>query len=629
MKYPEFKWVEYAYGGAANRGNICEVGSLPPTNGKQDCYRTIFRYDSKLKEYHEQSNHSVRGYKGVVYADCFPLDIDEPEDQGKALEETRTILNTLLSQYELDLDTLWLFFSGSKGFHVMIPAVYFEYQPSVDMPSAFKHLAGEIAGNVKIDTTIYDHVRLFRVTNSINSRSGLYKVPLTPAEILHLNIGEIKNLARRPRTVETKPASARNTKLGNLYRECLTRVKRPLPTSSETSDIPAPKNAKLCYCEILKGVGQGMRDNAAHRLAVHFLKEYPEDMVSAMMHAWNRRNDPPMDERAVDDRIKSATSGSYDYGCNDPVLSEFCAPHCRYKGKAEDVKITADKVYTLDEAKAKYEEYIRRLKEKKITLGFGMFDRYMRGIAPGEVCEVMARTGVGKTAFLLNVIRNVIRLQHIPILFFSLEQPLAQIYERAVQISSGETGGRVEEGFMNDRAAETLHSLTKDYYGSLYVVEEDMLTYEELKEFIDVATREKIGRTPPLVCVDYLGRMKGGRGNAYEVTSELARLLKKLAKELEIAVLYLHQTSRAGGTGAQEISLDMGRDSGVIEEAADFIIGMWRPDLLKPEFQDSEEERIVMALLKNRKGRVGRTEYMFQKKALRIIDRDAGFRYAE
>ena len=83
-------------------------------------------------------------------------------------------------------------------------------------------------------------------------------------------------------------------------------------------------------------------------------------------------------------------------------------------------------------------------------MGFGKLDRHLRGIAPGEVCEIIARTGVGKTAFLLNVISHVIVNQKIPVLFFSLEQPLAQIYERAVQISMGMEGREVERVFKED-----------------------------------------------------------------------------------------------------------------------------------------------------------------------------------
>ncbi len=616
MRYPEFKWIEVAFNGAQNRGNILMASELKIPDNGVDCYRTLFRYPKQFKEYFDQ-NQTVKGYKGLVYADFFPVDIDSNNLQ-EAHENTKNLLEKLLKHYELDLDGLWLFFSGAKGFHVLIPAGLFDYQPSDDMPMVFREIAKELTEDVKIDTSIYDYVRLFRLNNTINSKTGLYKIQLLPSEILNCSIDEIKELAKEPRKLQTNKIKNDSEILRELYRSCQKKANKPVKNNEETIDkIVPPRGAKLCYYNLMNGVEQGNRDNACLRLGVHWLKEFPSDMVQSMLHAWNTRNNPPMDINQVEKVFKSALGGNYDFGCRDSILSEYCDPKCKLKGK-EDEKITADKIYTIDEARIKYEEYIARLKERKIVLGFKSLDWHLRGIAPGEVCEVMARTGVGKTAFLLNVIRNVISGQGIPVLFFSLEQPLAQIYERTVQISTEEPGRRVEEGFLLEKAADTLHSLVSHFYKSLYVVDEDMLTYEDLKEYIQVAARDKINQIPPLVCIDYLGRMRGGRGTAYEVTSELARLLKKLAKELDIAILYLHQTSRMGKTGAEEISLDMARDSGVVEEAADFIIGMWRPDMNKPEFQENSEERIVIAVLKNRKGRLGKAEYKFKKTYLKI-----------
>lgn len=616
MKYPEFNWIEVAFNGAHNRGKVLTIDKLKVPDNGVDCYRTLFRYPKNFKEYFDK-NKTVSGYRGVVYADFFPVDVDS-NNLEEAHDNTKKLLENLLKHYELDLDNLWLFFSGAKGFHVLIPAEFFGYQPSVEMPVVFREMANEIAEYIKIDTSIYDYVRLFRLTNTVNSKTGLYKVQLLPNEILNYSIDEIKELAKKPRKLQIKKIKNESEILRELYRSCQIKANKPTFFNGETIEkIVPPRGAKLCYYNLMNGVEQGNRDNACLRLAVHWLKEFPSDIVQNMLYAWNERNKPPMDKSQVDKVFKSALSGNYDFGCRDSVLSEYCDPKCKLKGK-EDEKITADKVYNIDEARIKYEEYIARLQERKILLGYKNLDWHLRGIAPGEVCEVMARTGVGKTAFLLNVIRNVISNQVIPVLFFSLEQPLAQIYERVAQISAEEPGRRVEEGFYLEKAADTLHSLVSHFYKTLYVVDEDMLTYEELKEFIQVAARDKINQMPPLVCIDYLGRMRGGRGTAYEITSELARLLKKLAKELDIAILYLHQTSRMGKTGAEEISLDMSRDSGVVEEAADFIIGIWRPDMNKPEFQESDEERIVIAILKNRKGRLGKVEYKFKKTYLKI-----------
>ncbi len=622
MDYPEYKYVDVAYGGPEHRNNIKVLPRLDIPKNKSDCYRTVYRYPKQFHDYF-QENKTVSRYSGPAYADFLPFDIDST-DLEESLKSARQFLNHLLVNYEVDLNGLYLYFSGAKGFHILLPSSLFGFRPSPHLPGVFKLMAQELAGDIKIDTVVYDIVRLFRLSNTKHGKSGLYKVPLTAAEILHKGIDEIKDLAKAPRTVAIELPDQTNEYLREMYLRTLEEVQKPreMQTIASSGGITPPKDAKLCYYKILEGVGEGQRDNAGLRLGVHLLKEYPPDIVLPMLYAWNNRNSPPMGEGEVEKLWRQA-QGNYDFGCRDSVLSEFCNPKCIYKG-IKDGRVSAERVYTLDEAKSRYIDYIRKLEERKILLGFGKLDRHLRGIAPGEVCEIIARTGVGKTAFLLNVISHVIVNQKIPVLFFSLEQPLAQIYERAVQISMGMEGREVERVFKEDvdetSLVRQMHKNVGLSYGNLFVVEEDFLTYEELRDFILVAEKEKILSRPPLVCIDYLGRMKGGWGNAYEITSELARLMKALAKELDIAVLYLHQTSRVGGTGAEPISVDMGRESGVTEEAADFVLGMWRPDINKAQSQEQDFEELVIAILKNRKGRLGQASYKFIKPRLQIVD---------
>jgi replicative DNA helicase len=90
------------------------------------------------------------------------------------------------------------------------------------------------------------------------------------------------------------------------------------------------------------------------------------------------------------------------------------------------------------------------------------------------------------------------------------------------------------------------------------------------------AAEAKAGQKIRLLCVDYLGRMKGTGKDAYEKISEIAKGLKNVAKECHMAVIVVVQLNRTGGKGTVEVEMDMARDSGQIEEAADYAIGMWK-----------------------------------------------------
>jgi len=618
MKYPDYKYIEVAIGGVNKRNNVVEIGEFKIPEGKADCYRTVFRFPNAFKE-HVANMGTVAGYKGYHCADFFPIDIDAG-DLKQAHENAREIINRLAANYDLDLNVLRCFFSGAKGFHILIPEAVIDTKPDPGLSSVFKKMAREILSYIQYDPSIYDTTRLFRLANTINSKTDLYKIPLEVAEILHKSTEEILELAKKPRKIEMANDLEVNQILHATYLEYCKEDQAPAPPVDESETKP-PRDAKLCYYGLLEGVGEGERDNAALRLAVYFRKQgYFQDMVGGLLQAWNRRNDPPLKDDDIKKAVRQAFEKQYDFGCNDYLLREYCDRKCHLK-KRQKERVTPENIYSIDEARQKYLDYINQLEKRKITLGFPFIDREMRGIAPGEVCEILARSGVGKTAAVLNITKQQSEIG-IKVLFFSLEQPLAQIYERTAQIAGGASGMEVERAFKRDESrASELSLVVSEKYRNLYVIDEDYLTYEELRDFIDLAPL-KIGEKPGLVIIDYLGRMKGGRGTTYEVTSELAKLLKRLAKDTDTALVYIHQTNRAGKTGAEPVTMDMARDSGVVEEAADFVIGMWRPDIDKKEAQASETEEIRIALLKNRKGSMCQVGLCFHKPTLRIMEWD-------
>lgn len=608
MRFPEYRWCDTAIGGVINRNNIVEITKYKPPKNIPDCYRTVYRYPDAFKQHFDQKK-SVAGYIGPVYADFFPVDIDS-SDLEEAFSETRRLLERLHLKYDANLSHIRCYFSGSKGFHVMIPDALIGWQPSDKLPQIFKKMAEDIFQGIKYDGTIYDTVRLFRFANTINSKSGIYKIPLYPAEILHGELSQIIELAKTTRKIEIDNEYESCPALMEMFMQAERRVGEKRPDIKS----PRPAKQKLCYLSMLEGAGEGLRDNCAVRLTNYFQKQgLPEDVVLAILRAWNAKCDPPLKEKELADIVHHAMKANYDYGCNDDILKMFCDESCYLNRKAD-----TGKIYTIADAEAKYREYIKKLEQKKITLGIPKLDNAIRGIAPGEVCQVMARSSVGKTAFLLNIIRHL-STRKLMVLFFSLEQPLAQIYERSVQIAAQVGGKKVEEIYRFEKPErEMFFKTTSLNYANVLYIEEDFLTYEDLQKYIRAAEK-KANREIGVICIDYLGRMKGGRGTPYEITSELAKQFKHLAKETDKAVIYLHQVSREGGrTGAEPLTIASGRDSGVTEEAADFIIGLWRPEINKAEAQRDSVEPLVAAILKNRKGMCGQIMLDFNKEKMTI-----------
>jgi replicative DNA helicase len=123
-------------------------------------------------------------------------------------------------------------------------------------------------------------------------------------------------------------------------------------------------------------------------------------------------------------------------------------------------------------------------------------------------------------------------------------------------------------------------------------------------ELIESNHNRKIG----VVGIDYLGLIDGPGKSEYEVISRLARGIKNTAKEINLPVILLCQASRKGGDGEVEISLDMGRGSGAIEEGADFVLGLWQAEKtidVVGEPEPRSDYDLICSILKNRKGQKG------------------------
>lgn len=259
-----------------------------------------------------------------------------------------------------------------------------------------------------------------------------------------------------------------------------------------------------------------------------------------------------------------------------------------------------------------YHEILTGSMGRRVTLGYHQIDRLTRGIRPGQVAGLMARAGVGKTALAVNIAVNIFRrVDPHPVLFFSLEMPAPEVVARLFCIDNGETADRLDAYLEKSQGDPRLATWARRYQ-DLVIVDDSGISVKDL-EAIYRETEAYLGRRIPLVIVDYLGLLRAPGASSYERMSNLAREIKTAAKRLSCAVIVLVQTSRQGGIGGERVSLTMARDSGAIEEACDFLLGAWRP-----EISGGADGEMVISLLKNRHGATGEFPFFFNKKTLRI-----------
>ena len=598
MLFEEYKWVEFANGSIQNRGYIVDTSKIESLLAKvkpTECYRSFYRYNIDFAEY-VKKNNSVSGWHGEAYTDYIWMDIDDPVDLTKALDRARTLIGRLRTEYGIN-DDIPIFFSGSKGFHIGIDSRYFMLSPSQGLPKVCRQLAILIAKDLNIDTTIYDPVRLFRLNNTINGKSGLYKVALAEAELNTQNIEDIKQLALTPRDIKFNTKEVSEGILKDIMETIKeSPVSQPLKKSEGRINKIYLNGTKLCLWRLMQGVGEGIRDEAGIRLASDYAKKgMPAEITHELMKAWNKFNKPPLSDQEITAKVASAYGSQvYDFGCNDDILRKFCHEDCFLfeKGDKPDEVIP---VYQMAQLSDIYKEYIKNISTKKILYPcLPKITNIMRGHRPGEVTIILARPQIGKSLIGQTLIHFVANIQRVPSVMFSLEMPKELVFERGVSMELEISTDEVEEAYKHDK--EDRIKAHVDTINNVYYVDKCNLSLNDIQ-----ATIERIGGVG-FVVIDYMSLVRGIGKDIYERVSYVARGLKNLAKETNTSVMMLCQVSRDNGEETTTIKIDSGRDSGAIEEGGDFVIGMWR--------NPNNDTEITCRLLKARRGGSGATENM-------------------
>lgn len=350
LPFSDYAFVDTAFGGPAKRNNVIRMNDIAVPASTFDCYASMFRFDHNYKKLCD-STGSVRGANSLLcYADYLSFDIDAT-DLNQAIVSARQLIINIDFLDTVFADHLVFFFSGAKGFHIGIPSQFFGAVPSTKLPQIFKSLAKSIARDSRIDLSVYEKNRLWRIPNTLNSKSGLYKIPLTFEELSTWGIERIKKLARQPQGEAYIPLTYEgqfepHPVLVDFYEKAIEEIRRP-SIDTKVTDNYLDRHAlhRPCFQKLLKGVPKGQRNEAAIRLTVAYRKRGDSlKQTLSELQIWNLRNEQPMEEHELENTCNSAFSGQYDYGCNDHLLASLCQENCPFqkspKGKKDKPETT-------------------------------------------------------------------------------------------------------------------------------------------------------------------------------------------------------------------------------------------------------------------------------------------------
>jgi hypothetical protein len=325
-----------------------DLGSRPT-----DVHLSIFRYSDDIKEYREENNHRTKGYSGPAYADYVPIDIDGPgfEDLDQAVETARTAIDDL-EGWGLSYEDVVVYFSGRRGFHILIPTRHFaEFDPHPRFHDLLFEMVVEIfhhgelvrkaeiqssrpvISSDHIDFGPYTRLHMLRMPATIHEKTELWKVPIREHELMQGSPEEaaeaVKEAAtdRRPKYRPDPNPNEKTSGLGERLQERMeeeslryrkkssaigTMDINDYLTADDMRNLDKPGygrfalNAKKTMKVLSGGLAEGEsiedmggRHDALCHLVGKMKDQFgmPQDWAIGLLHHWNQANEDPLPER--------------------------------------------------------------------------------------------------------------------------------------------------------------------------------------------------------------------------------------------------------------------------------------------------------------------------------------------
>ncbi|HTU34916.1 MAG TPA: replicative DNA helicase [Candidatus Acidoferrum sp.] len=248
-----------------------------------------------------------------------------------------------------------------------------------------------------------------------------------------------------------------------------------------------------------------------------------------------------------------------------------------------------------------------------LATGYTDLDNQTAGLQPSELIVLAARPSMGKTALALNIAENIALRQREPAAIFSLEMSKESLLLRMLASEARVDAHKFRTGHMNredwGKITTGLGSLGD---APLWIDDSASSTVLEMGA---KARRLKRDKGLSLMIVDYLQLVvpsnTGRNTNRQEQVASISRAMKGLAKELKIPVLVLSQLTRAPERDERKPQLADLRESGAIEQDADVVLFINRPNFYKTDLPEEERAKAELIIAKQRNGPTGTLNFVF------------------
>lgn len=585
------------------------------TDPSKEYYVSIFRYNDEHKNLYKAGDKpSIKGSKfHNVVTNILVWDFDDASHPEKAQEDVIQLAHRLHENYGIDPDDMQVSYSGNKGFHL---AVQLDHDITQEQ---FVAATAKIADGLKTyDTTVNDPARVLRVENTINPKTGLYKIPLHIADVEMNSIQEIRNLAKVMRKPETEP---KKVKLPTTLFEVKQKKKENKPLQNQVFDPKSvPKGWKPYKWALAEGYFEaGERHNAlmvvaATAKALGYPKEKAYYMCKDALEKQSKRTGQPADKKEElwhNIIEESVYSDGWEGGSYSPQTNPWLKSYCERMGFTVDKEVEEDKVYQMHDIEAEFIDYVKNIDQNTILTGITELDRDLP-LTIGMNLGIIGAASSGKTALALKILENTSNAGVVSV-FASLDMRRNRLYEKLLYRLSGLSRTELYKAIQEDKAGPIFQKV-RDEYKNVYFYDRSCPTVDDIRRYIN-NIEQTSGKKVKLVMVDYFERVNADRSDETAASKEVAGKLQDLVNDLNVCLITLVQPNKfslSGGPDTPILNYTAIKGSSYLYQAFRSIISIWRP-FFTPELKD-KDVYMQMAILKNDLGELNTFDFEWEGK---------------
>ena len=278
----------------------------------------------------------------------------------------------------------------------------------------------------------------------------------------------------------------------------------------------------------------------------------------------------------------------------------------------------SQKIYSsaeiMDDIFAEMKSKIKKTISPGLISSFKDLDSIIQGFQKSDLIIIAGRPSMGKTAFSLNLGKNVVENYNVPLVIFTLEMSRQQIIYRFISTASNINSNRLKSGRMTLIEWKNLSiSMKKISELPIFIDDNPNLTLTDIRSKLRQIFTGNV--KSGLVIIDYLQLMQLSLklDNRVQEISYLTRNLKVLAKEFQLPIVVLSQLSRnvESRTNKRPMLSDL-RESGSIEQDADTVIMLYREEYYNDKDKNSDSQVTELIVAKHRNGPTGTAKLLFK-----------------